>query len=102
MLYKKFLCASQLSLYPAFIAYSDLKADELIYFPIYGSERIDELSKDLANAKHILLNTCDVPCPPWDNTCAQKNIEFIDLLKEEFTLNSNINFGQCEYLIFTS
>ena len=87
---------------PAFIAFSDLKADELVYFPIYGSERIDELTNNLDNAKHILLNTCDIPCPPWDNTCTKKNIEFFDLLKEEFILNSNINFGQCEYFIFKS
>jgi len=85
---------------PAFIAFSDLKADELVYFPVYGSERIDELTANLDNAKHILLNTCDISCPPWDNTCIKKNIEFFDLLKEEFSLNYNINFGECEYYIY--
>jgi len=86
---------------PAFIAFSDDKADELIYFPLYNSEKIDELSSDIADAEHILINTCDIlPCPPSDSSCSEKHDDFIDLLKERFTLESFSEKGQCKYYIF--
>jgi len=85
---------------PAFIAYSDDKA-ELIYFPLYNSEKIDELIVNINNAEHILINTCDIlPCPPYDNSCNQKHDDFVALLKEKFTLESFSENGQCKYYIF--
>ena len=86
---------------PAFIAYSNNKADELIYFPLYNSDKIDELVSNIGNAKHILINTCDLlPCPPYGNSCNQKHDDFIALLKEKFTLESFSENGQCKYYIF--
>jgi hypothetical protein len=88
---------------PAFIAYSDNKADELIYYPLYNSEKIDFLVDNVDNAEHVLLNTCDLlPCPSPDIACNRKHNAFIDLLKEKFVLVSNTKHAQCEYYIFTS
>jgi len=84
---------------PAFIAYSNKKA-ELIYYPLYNSEKIDDLAADLNNAKHVLINTCDISCPPYDISCKQKHSNFISLLKEEFDLKAEERHGSCEYYIF--
>lgn len=85
---------------PAFIAYSNDKADDLIYFPLYNSDKIDELILNMDDAGHILINTCDIPCPPSDASCAQKHKEFIDLLEESFTLQSFSEYGHCSHYIF--
>ena len=84
---------------PAFIAYSNNKA-ELIYYPLYNSEKIDYLAANLNNAKHVLINTCDIPCPPYDISCKPKHSHFISLLKEEFDLKAEEKHGSCEYYIF--
>jgi len=83
---------------PAFIAFSSEKA-ELIYFPLYNSEKIDQLGSDILDAEHILLNTCDIPCPPSDSSCEQKSEGFISLLKSKFNLVYS-ELDQCEYYIF--
>lgn len=85
---------------PAFIAFSGKKADELIYYPVYGSERIDELKKGIGNANAVLINTCDIPCPGYDEACGQKHSGFIDLLREEFLLVQSAEKGHCAYYIF--
>jgi hypothetical protein len=88
---------------PSFIAFSSNKADELIYYPLYNSEKIDILTANINNAKHILINTCDIlPCPPSDYSCEQKHNDFIDLLKNNFNLESFSKNKQCEYYIFAS
>jgi len=86
---------------PAFIAFSNNKADELIYFPLYDSKKIDILTANIGNANHILINTCDLlPCPSSDSSCGQKHKEFINLLKNNYNLALNSEYGQCEYYIF--
>tara|TARA_Y100000310_G_scaffold317308_1_gene370048 strand:- start:1914 stop:3293 length:1380 start_codon:yes stop_codon:yes gene_type:complete len=88
---------------PAFITFSNERADKLIYFPLYNSEKVDELILNIDDAKHILINTCDLlPCPPSDTACNQKHDDFIDLLKENFKLRLYDGHGSCEYYIFTS
>ena len=86
---------------PAFIAYSENKA-ELIYYPLYNSEKIDSLISNIDNAKHVLINTCDLlPCPNSDNICNQKHDDFINLLKERFDLKFYNKYDSCEYYIFS-
>ncbi|MBI2523059.1 glycosyltransferase family 39 protein [Candidatus Woesearchaeota archaeon] len=84
---------------PSFIAYSNKKA-ELIYYPLYNSEKIDDLATDLNNANRVLINTCDIPCPPYDLSCEQKHMGFLNLLKKEFMLILQEKHGSCEYYIF--
>jgi len=86
---------------PSFIAYSDYKAG-LIYYPLYNSEKIDELTMELSNVDNILLNTCDItPCPPSDNLCNEKHDEFLSKLKSVFYLEDKKSTGNCEYYIFS-
>lgn len=84
---------------PAFIAYSNNKA-ELIYYPLYNSEKIDSLTANINKAKHILINTCDLlPCPS-DDLCINRHNDFVELLKESFSLKSYNEYGSCKYYIF--
>jgi len=88
---------------PSFISHSNNKANELIYYPLYRTEKIKELTNNLNNARHILINTCDItPCPQSDSFCEERHEEFISLLKENFVLKYNQINGQCEYFIFNS
>jgi len=86
---------------PAFIVKTDLKADELIYFPLYNSEKIKTLKGKVDEVDSILINTCDIlPCPPSDSSCNQEHDDFINLLEENFNLHLNEKKGECEYYIF--
>lgn len=86
---------------PAFIAFSDKKADELVYYPLYGSERIDQLERNIGNAGAVLINTCDIlPCPSHDEGCSKKHSDFINLLTETFSLARSAEKGSCKYYIF--
>ena len=42
---------------PSFIAYKDIKAEELIYYPLYDIDRIDQLQRNVDDAKYVLINT---------------------------------------------
>ncbi|MEA2037002.1 MAG: glycosyltransferase family 39 protein [Nanoarchaeota archaeon] len=86
---------------PSFILRSDKKADELIYYPIYNSKKIDELKKKLPMAKHILIDTCDIlPCHPEDKLCEDKTDEFLDCIKNDFEVFLYKKEGICEQFIF--
>ncbi|HJN56730.1 MAG: glycosyltransferase family 39 protein [Candidatus Woesearchaeota archaeon] len=87
---------------PAFIVFSDAKADELVYYPAYNSDKIDDLMLNVDNADTILLNTCDLlPCPPNDSDCDKKSSDFIDNLKQKFATSSYSKNRDCKYYIFT-
>jgi hypothetical protein len=86
---------------PAFITNFDLKAEELIYFPLYNSEKIDRLISMVDEAKHVLINSCDLlPCPKRDTYCQKKNDEFISLLEIKFSHKLFLEYDQCKYHIF--
>ena len=58
---------------------------------------------NLDNAKHILINTCDIlPCPLQDTTCDKKSENFLTLLKSKFYLVSKTNYESCTYYIYRS
>jgi 4-amino-4-deoxy-L-arabinose transferase-like glycosyltransferase len=88
---------------PAFIIYSNEKAEELIYYPLYNSEKIKKLQTKIEKAKHVLLNTCDVlPCPPNDKTCNQEHDNFLNILNKNLNIVFYQKYGECEYYIFKS
>lgn len=87
---------------PSFIIKTELKADELIYYPLYNTEKIIELQKNADRAENILINTCDIlPCPLWENSCNQEHNNFINSLKEKFKVFYFETVKGCEYYIFT-
>lgn len=86
---------------PVFIIESDKKA-ELIYYPGFDSSRAKELQTEILDAKHILLRTCDIPCPPRDSNCPAEKGKFIDIIKSKFQKIYEKKEKDCEYYIFTS
>src|SRR3989338_3872097 len=88
---------------PSFIAHTDAKADELIYYPLYNTDKIIYLSTKISNAKHILINSCDIlPCPPYEKECNEEHEKFIALLAKNFKTELNEKHDGCNYYIFTS
>lgn len=86
---------------PLFIINTNKKADELIYYPLYNSKKIDILKEKLPKAKHILIRTCDIlPCPPTDKNCPNKTINFLDSLKKDFKIVHYKKENSCEQFIF--
>ena len=86
---------------PSFIVYSSKKADELIYYPLYGSEKARELQNKASGANLVMLNTCDIlPCRTDDTTCVDETFRFIKILKNEMRLIHNVNVADCDYFIF--
>jgi len=88
---------------PSFIVYSNKKAEELIYYPLYYSEKAKELQNKSENAKAVLLNTCDIlPCPPSDKSCLKETQLLLGILKKKMDLIYYQNYTQCQYYIFES
>jgi len=84
---------------PSMIASTNRTA-ELIYFPLYNTEKIQELEHKLKDAQMILLNNCDIlPCPPTDMSCNAAHTEFIELLQQKFDMITDL-YGECNYYIF--
>jgi len=87
---------------PIFIVNSNKKADELIYYPLYNSKKIDGLKERLTEAKHVLINTCDIlPCPEDDKDCTKNTINLINHLKENFKTIHYKKEDNCEQFIFS-
>lgn len=88
---------------PSFIAYTDAKADELIYYPLYNTNKIKELEKNVDKARNVLINTCDIlPCPPDESLCSQEHSNFINLLKNKLNVYYYEKIGECEHYIFVT
>ncbi len=86
---------------PSFVSPVDKKADELIYYPLYNTEKIKQLKERRETAHLILLNTCDLlPCPPADSLCAEEHKSFMLLLEEEFETLFKEQEGNCTYFSF--
>jgi len=88
---------------PLFISQSNIKADELVYYPLYNSKKIENLKEKLPQAEHILINTCDIlPCPQTDKNCQSKTNDLINYLKNNFKTTYYKKENNCEEFIFAS
>ncbi len=86
---------------PIFTLNSNKKPDELIYYPLYNSKKIDSLKDRLPKANHILIDTCDIlPCPPEDRDCTNKTNHFLNYLKNNFKTIHHKKENNCEQFIF--
>ncbi|MBU1946203.1 MAG: glycosyltransferase family 39 protein [Nanoarchaeota archaeon] len=86
---------------PIFIANSDKKAEEPIYYPLYNTKKIAQLKTRINQADHILLNTCDIlPCPKTDKECEKETTIWINSIKEELKTVYSQKEKECEYFIF--
>jgi hypothetical protein len=88
---------------PIFIVNSNKKPEELIYYPIYNSKKIDKLKENIEKANHILIDTCDIlPCQAYDEKCNEKNKELFKILKEKLSTSYKEEKYGCKQLIFSS
>jgi len=86
---------------PSFIVKTELKAEELIYYPLYNTGKIRRLQKNIDKAELVLINTCDIlPCPLYESFCDQEHNNFINSLKEKFNINYFQTVKECDYYVF--
>jgi len=87
---------------PIFFVHSDKRADELIYYPLFDSQKAAELQKKLGSARHILIDTCDLECPPWDDECEDEKEKFLKAVEEDFEQEYFKIKENCRHYIFKS
>jgi len=80
---------------------SDKKADELMYYPTFNEAKISYLKSNAQNAKIIFLDTCDVPCPPWEPDCPKIKLDFIESFKKNFNIIYQNEISDCQKYIFS-
>ncbi len=86
---------------PNQILLSDAKAGVLIYYPTFDSSTIPVLESRLGKARSVLLDTCNVPCPPWDAACPSMKKGLISFLKSDFSIVYMNESSSCATYIFT-
>jgi len=84
---------------PAYVVYSDYGA-KLLYYPRFDSDKIKEIQETLTGNETILLNTCDIPCPPTEAQCESEKTLFIEELKKNYVLVKSETQWICEMYIF--
>ncbi|MBN1157579.1 glycosyltransferase family 39 protein [Candidatus Woesearchaeota archaeon] len=92
-------CSSLWISNPVQILYSSQKADELLYYPVFNLEKITDLRKKLDIPDCIILNECDFPCIPEENSCQDEKEMLINSIEESF--NERTAAGKCADRIFT-
>ena len=86
---------------PSFIVFSDKKAEELIYYPLYHSDKAKQLQQKVDKANAVLINTCDIlPCPESDIDCLKDTEKLITLLNQKLELAFYEENDECIYYIF--
>lgn len=86
---------------PSFIVFSDKKAEELMYYPLYCSDKAKQLQQKVYKANAVLINTCDIfPCPESDTTCLEETAKLIDTIKKKLKLVFYEEQLKCKYYIF--
>lgn len=81
------------------------KKVELLYYPVYSTQKIDIFTKEIISAENIsmiFLDTCSggMTCSPLDTECHKRTGQLIDDLDKIFKLSYKESFGECDYYIF--
>lgn len=64
---------------PTMLVFSDLKAAELIYYPVFDAHRARQLAAKLETADLVIFHRGDFPCAPLaDKECEIEKRKFID------------------------
>jgi len=85
---------------PVFAVHSDKKAVP-IYYDVFSSEKITELQNS-AKPDYILIDTCDLVCPPDDTLCPKMKDDFFNSLKKNFDQTFYEKIDDCERFILSS
>lgn len=86
---------------PSFVVHTDVLASELIYYPLYGSDRARQLRERVDFADVVMLNTCDIlPCRADDLMCGTETDALFSLFEETMRLEYVAYEKGCEHYIF--
>ncbi len=86
---------------PLSLLLSDAGATDLLYYPSFSTERAREISEKAPYFEAVLLNTCDLRCPPGDEMCPAEKERMVEALRSNLELVS-LSEGDCEKLILVS
>ena len=86
---------------PALILKKDIKIDELMYYPVFDSAKIEELNAKMnEDIQYIFLNYCDIPCVRNDAGCQTKAENFIGRISSGFRLAFDDSQNGCGLEIY--
>ena len=84
---------------PAYVLHYEGKVHNLMYYPVFDSGKISSAFSSLQEADTILVNTCDLECPPFDLGCPMKKEELLSMIKGNFEIEY-FKEGNCGQYIF--
>lgn len=74
---------------PMTLVFSDLKAQEIMYYPVFDTQRISDLSSNLSKADYIFYDERALVCRPLhDAACQEAKDQLFQKIKENFELVS--------------
>ena len=85
---------------PIIAARSDLRIDNLMYYPYFSKERKKEMMESIQNADYIFLDSCDLACRPRDFNCEQDRTELIDFFGRNFRTDLKEEVNNCWQYVF--
>jgi 4-amino-4-deoxy-L-arabinose transferase-like glycosyltransferase len=85
---------------PVFAVDADYRIGNLMYYPTFNHEKFLSLKEKIGAAGHVLLNTCDLYCEPYNSFCEDDKRELVSLLKSSLNEVFYKKEGECESYIF--
>ncbi len=83
---------------PSYIVHTDYNAS-LIYYPRFDLAKMEKLNFEMRDAKTVMINTCDIPCPPSEILCEESKSRFIEELKNKYELRAYDKKWICEFMV---
>lgn len=69
---------------PTMLAYSNLKAEERMYYPVFNANKISDLSLKLNQADFIFVESADLRCRRSDSVCRKEKDKLLEKMKQNF------------------
>lgn len=85
---------------PVITVFRDIKADKLMYYPVFNKDKKDELVKDFKSADFIFVDSCDLACKPSDVKCEGYKSELLAFFKQQFRTIYSSRIKECQQFIF--
>ena len=85
---------------PMITVFSDIKADKLMYYPVFNKDKKDELVKDFKSADFIFVDSCDLACKPFDVKCESDKNDLLAFFKQQLITTYSSIVNECQQYIF--
>ncbi|MBI2580895.1 glycosyltransferase family 39 protein [Candidatus Woesearchaeota archaeon] len=86
---------------PAVALYSDVKVDELAYYPVFDNKKIRELNEKLdSSVQYVLINTCDIQCVNYDADCPENSKKLLERLRLKFNIAYDETNNDCQKTVY--